>query len=144
MAEILSLSGSIKLVTIPLHLEQDDEDWIKTQFRVSRNGANFLSEELGVMVGDFEELRNLLTVGQPGATVNVVAATDGNLIFEAHYGETGPKDQVAIGLWVGEPYDLMKGARFLTKRTSLEEFVERIQREASAIRSPQPSGNDAS
>lgn len=124
MAPLSSIAGSIELIVQP-HSVTDlgPPAWILTYVEVKRSGKAIMSTTLSVTMDDLGEMRAQLTSVAAGKIESVCIKTmDDDFVMCAENLEA--QGHIAVGFWIGEPYEFMQGFRFVAEAENVLRFVD--------------------
>jgi hypothetical protein len=126
MAILWDTSGSqTQLVLTPLRTEQP---YLITQLELFQCGERLLSDTIGLEKEDLVAMQEGIREACIGRMANYRWwGLDFDFAFDLDKSMVG-QDHVAVGFWVGEPYVLMKGFRFVALGVSLEKFATELNR----------------
>jgi hypothetical protein len=126
MAILWDTSGSqTQLVLTPLRVE---EPYLTLQLELFQAGERLLSEPVGLEKEDLVAMQEGIRGVCSGRLANYRWwSLDFDFAFDLDTAMIG-SSHVAVGFWVGEPYVLMKGYRFVALQASVEEFGTELDR----------------
>jgi hypothetical protein len=127
MALLMDVSGEVRFTLTLTRMvgEMNEPPLLSTDIRLERGTQRFLDSSIVTTIGEMEELRKqVLDVTSRERSVAKVTTLDEDFVFEAEV--WSESDYIAIGLWVGEPFGLMKGFRFFAEPAKVRDFVESL------------------
>lgn len=140
MAVLRGKAGTLDFMLRPYKISDEGEPtWILVQLELDKDGAELLSTTVSLTRDDLVELATLLNeVADNRRTDFSMATTDDDFIVTVQR-MSFPED-VSVGFWVGEPYELMKGFRFVVAAEAVKQFARDLHLEEQAVlpRSPLP------
>lgn len=136
MAILSDKSGEITLTLQPYRAAEDGMPaWVLTSLEVQRLAATVLSAVVSITHDDLAELiGSIRDVADGRRREFVLASTDDDFILEVHPASCA--GDFFVGIWVGEPYQLMKGYRFAACRNDLAQFSQALKEDQSSLLSP--------
>ena len=136
MARLSSIAGSIELIVQP-HSVTDlgPPAWILTYVEVKRSGKAIMSTTLSVTMDDLGEIRGQLTSVAAGKIDSVYITTiDDDFVMCARILEA--HGHIAVGFWIGEPYEFMQGFRFVARAENVLRFVDHLDVDERTLAQP--------
>lgn len=136
MAKLYSKHSDVTLILQPYRIaEEGDPTWILTQVEINQGGMEHVSTVISITNYDLDDLKKQITQGiSDGNGASRVASTDGDFIFELQ--EDPSTLALYLIVWLGEPYVLMKGFRFVTNNDNLAEFLRQLESDSAILESP--------
>ena len=109
--------------------------WILTQIEFRCGATTYLSSTVALTVDDLAEVRLALEDVASGRREHfIVDSTDADFALVA---ERAPSQgDIFLGFWVGEPYNLMQGYRFVSTTAAVKEFVGHLKDDEGADSPP--------
>ncbi len=136
MATMHAKTASLEMTLRPYRIAGEGHPtWIRTRLELRRNDGVLLSTTLSVTKEDLAELQALVReVVTATRSEFSITTMDEDLIIEVRRVES-PND-VAIGFWTGEPYDLIVGYRFVVGMSDLAQFATDIRADEESVAPP--------
>lgn len=136
MAILRGKSGHTELVLRPYRIaEKGKPTWVSVVFELKQQGVARLATILSLTLEDLSELRTGFHMIAAEISESFTLETmDGDLILMIQRLEI--EDDIAVGFWVGEPYDLMTGFRFMVSAEALRHFASELLADESALAPP--------
>ena len=136
MATLHDKSEAIKLLLRPYRVEEYGvPTWILIHVEVKQETTVLLATTVSTTRDDLAELRkSLQDVANGYSSGFTINTTDDNLIIEVHRASSA--GDFFVGIWVGEPYELMKGYRIAVQGEDLACFSQELREDESMVLPP--------
>lgn len=133
MAILYGKGADVQMGIMPHRVAEESEPiliWTKVELKFENN--TLLSNAITLTVGDLDEIEALalVVVGRQREEA-VMSTLDEDFRMEVS-GNPGRSD-VHVGFWVGEPYELMKGYRFVSSVQDVERFVRDLKADVQCL-----------
>jgi hypothetical protein len=128
MATLLPKTDELVFTLTPRETEEDTNPlWIRTVLELRRGSQLLNAESFTLTLADYEELlRGMRQAAEDGRRFEMTG-TDQN--FHISIAPAGGRGDVSLGYWLGEPYVLMHGYRFVVPSPRMREFVSALEGE---------------
>lgn len=125
--------GFTHVVVTPLRIvERDQPDWIDTQLKVRDDQNTLFSTTISLTEHDIKQLtEGLHSVASGYRSRFEMESDDRDLVVSVGRRSTFP--DLFFSIWIGEPYQLMRGFQFPVGADTLRNFANELERESSAI-----------
>ena len=140
MSELRSKSGDAALIIAPASLsERGSPNWLQVRVGL-RDRRGRTDEAVALTSDDLAELvRGLRAIGG-GADRFEMNGQDET--FQIRIEPAASVGDVQVGVWLGEPYDVMRGFRIVAGRADVDGFAATLEQEAAAVdATPGPGGS---
>jgi hypothetical protein len=127
MARLKSLAGS-ELTLSPRGIEEvGNPTWIASFIAFSHKGRVLKSETAALTLDDLHEIEKGINGAAAKGKEFSLVSSDDNFIIDSH--SVASSEDMALSFWLGEPYQLMTGYRFIVRRTALAQFAAELSEE---------------
>lgn len=133
MAVLRSKDGSVELVLRPYQVSDSrTPTWVSIQLSVRQSGKELMSTTVSLTKNDVRDLQLRVHETAAGERANLrFISTDFDFALEV---EPMPlPGDMSLGLWVGEPYELMRGYRFIVDAAGLDRFARDVLEDESRV-----------
>ncbi len=133
MALLRGKTEGIQLISKPHRIRREEQIvWICFLFEIKWGTTDYLSYTSYLTQYDLIELRSFLRdISACRRDAFLFSNTDNDFILEAQCSES--KNDIFVGCWVGEPYQLMKGYRFVVVVGDLGSFADELEADEALI-----------
>lgn len=132
MAVIRSKSSNIVVSLSPHELEEGhNPPWIRNLFSLAQQGREIASAMISLTDNDMAEVIENCRLALDTEREFSFTSTDEDFILTITSGSL-PAD-VYVSFWVGEPYQLMRGWRFVAPRAELKAFGDQLRDEVGRV-----------
>ncbi len=112
---------------------EPDLTLLSTAIELSRADTTILSGEVSLTPSDVDAIsRALVDVCSDASRAFFFVSTDYDFHIDARSHDWQPDDDISFGFWIGEPYDLMTGFKFVVTAEDLREFAVQLDGEGEA------------
>jgi hypothetical protein len=133
MAQLFAKDLGIALELRPGSIvDTEDPIWLSMLLELTAFGTKRISDTVSIAAGDVIELEAEINKLSEGSVQKLTfESSDYDLIFEISW--MGEQPDLSFGFWIGEPYQLMHGFRFVTTLENLCGFAANLRTEVAIV-----------
>lgn len=131
MSELRSKSGDVAIILAPVSIkERGNPTWLNTRIGL-RDQQGSTQEVVALTTGDLAELsRGLREVTDSSGRFEMNGQDES---FQIRIEPALSAGDFQVGIWIGEPYRVMRGFRIVVEQDELGRFAMALEREAAAV-----------